>query len=218
MAKRTRKPANKPAATKTNKTSGGSAAPKGKVTKPEVKAFMEEQRLTVSVGMSADYGKVKVGLSLSKNLKEGADPLAVAGEIYDALVEKCEEQYDAICEKMGIDEGYEDDGFEGGEEDPGDEGGFEDEGGEDEGGFEDEGGEEGSDEDCDDITEEEIMKMTKKECVQLIKDEGLDLTVSRYKNIADLREACVDAIFEPEEGSEEGGEEDGEWDDGEWED
>lgn len=214
---RTTKPSNK--AGKINKNAGAAKTEKQEktVTKEKVKVFMEEQRLTVTVGTSAEYGKAKLGISLSKNLKEGADPLAVADELYGTLSEKLEEQFDALCEKLGIADEYEE---ELGDDEGSDDGEYEEDPGDDDGEYEEDPGD---DADCDDITEDEILKMTKKECAKLIKDEGLELNPKDYSKVGGLREAIIDALFEPAdeddddgEYEEEPGDDDGEWEDEEW--
>jgi hypothetical protein len=200
-----RRPANKKPETSTG-------AKEGKVTELKV-AWSPDRRLTVTVGTAADFGKIKVGLSLSENVKDSDDPMALADSIFETLTEKLEEQYDALAEKIGLEEGeYEDD--------PGDDGG--DDGDDDWG---DEGGDDGSDDEGDgepeEIDEDDIRKMKKDELLELIEDEQLELDPKDYKKIGELREAVIDALFEEDPGDDEGsagGEDDPDWDDDDWED
>lgn len=63
------------------------------------------------------------------------------------------------------------------------------------------------DEEGEEITEDDIKKMTKKEIVALVKDEGLDdFDISGYKNIASLRKGFIEYLFSEEEEGVEGDE------------
>lgn len=71
----------------------------------------------------------------------------------------------------------------------------------------------------DDISEEAIMKMKRKELVELIKAEGIeDLDHKEYKKIGDLRTAVIDALFEDEGAADADEDPNEEWDDSEWDD
>ena len=82
--------------TKTTKTATKVNEPKisgACVTTTLEQIFMRDRRLTVSIGISSDYGKEKVGLSLSENVREDADPMELADKIYGLLEVKMEEQF-----------------------------------------------------------------------------------------------------------------------------
>ena len=185
------------------KSTKGRKTQKTQTTKEENKmvdvdvVFSRDRRLTVSVGTSSDFGKAKVGLSLSENIKEDADVLEIADKIFEELIKKLGEQFEALVEKT---EQYDDVEEEDEEDEDASEGGGEDE-------------EEIEDEDEDEIDESDIRKMKKAELLELIEEEDLDIDVSDFKKIADLREAVVEALFE-----EEGEDEDPDWKDDEWED
>lgn len=185
-----------------------------KKSKPDVEKkveFITDRRITVSVGTSADYGKAKVGLALSQNVKEDDDAMELADSIFDELTEKLEDQFDKLADKVGLDEdpGEEsEDDWDGEDEDPDDED-PDDEDGE----WDDE------DEEAEDISPDDIKKMKKAELLELIKDEDLDVSPKEFKKIADLREAIIDELFESEEDDEDADDdEDPDWDDDEWDD
>ena len=168
--------------------------------------FMRERRLTVSVGISSDYAKEKVGLSLSENVREGADPMELADELYGLLEVKLDELFSQL---QGEDEEDENSAPD-------------EDGDEDEEVPEESEEEEEPEEEEEELSEEEILKMKRGELIELIEDEDLKVQPKKYKKIADLRTAVIDELFEEEDGEEEGGdvEEDGddEWEDDEWED
>jgi len=183
-------------------------------TTSKVKVFMKERRLTVSVGTSADYGKAKVGIALSENIKEDADSMEIADTIYDSLVEKLEEKFDDLCEKVGLDDDSgddqnEDDDF--GDDDSGDDQNEDDDSGDDDQNEDDEN------ENDEDLTEDDIKKMKKKELLQVIADEELEDEVDpkEFKKINDLRAAIIDALFEDDENEDDEFDDD-EFDDDEW--
>lgn len=165
--------------------------------------FSPDRRITVSVGTSLDYGKAKVSLAQSQNIKNDADAAEQIDNIYDFLVGKLEETFDNLCERI---------------DNPTNENENEDASEDD---FEDEDASEGGD----DLTEEDIMKMKKAELRDLIEEEELD--VDTKMTIKKLREAVIDALFEPEdedededddEDEEPKDEDDDEWDDDNWDD
>jgi len=171
--------------------------------------FMRDRRLTVSIGISSDYGKEKISLSLSENVREDADPMELADEIYGLLEVKMEEQF-AILQGEGTPEDSEyeaDDEFEKEEEETEE--------------TEEEETEE-SDEEEEEISEDDIKAMKKPELLDLIKEEELDIDLKKCKKIADLRDAVIDALFEEEieeDGEEEEENEDGDdWEDEDWDD
>ena len=80
MATRTgKKPASKPAVTK----------------KVE---FSPDRRVTVSIGTALDFGKAKVGLALSENIKNGDSVDDQIDVIFEGLVEKLDEKFNTLCE------------------------------------------------------------------------------------------------------------------------
>ena len=172
--------------------------------------FMRDRRLTVSIGISSDYGKEKVGLSLSENVREDADPMELADKIYGLLEVKMEEQF-AILQGEDTPEDSE---YETEEETEEDEEFDEEE--------EVEETKEESDEEEEEISEEDILAMKKPELLDLIKEEELDIDLKKCKKIADLRDAVIDALFEEEieeDGEEEEENEDGDdWEDEDWDD
>lgn len=163
--------------------------------KPIKEIFLKERRLTVAVGISSDFGKEKVSLGLSENVKESDDPMDLADEIYDTLEAKVKEKF----KLLSADDEYE-------EEDE------EEENEEEEDEEEDEEDEEEDDED--DITEDDIKKMKKAELLTLIDEEELDIDVKKFKKVGELRTAVIDELFEDEEEDDD----DEEWDDDEWDD
>ncbi|MDP8268319.1 MAG: hypothetical protein P9L97_06270 [Candidatus Tenebribacter davisii] len=165
--------------------------------------FLKDRRLTVSIGISSDFGKEKASISLSENVKEGNDPMVLADQIYDILETKLDELFDRLVgdgeeEIVETDEEEEivDDGPDAGELDNGTEDG-----------------------EGDELTEDDIKKMKKAELVALIAEEELELNPKDFKKIDDFRAAVIDALFEEdgEEGSGDAGDAD-EWDDSEWDD
>jgi len=74
----------------------------------------------------------------------------------------------------------------------------------------------------DEISEEKIMVMKRKELAELIETEGInDLDHKDHKKINDLRLAVIDALFEEDDStdsSEDSSDGTDEWDDSEWED
>ena len=198
--------------TKTTKTATKVNEPKisdACVTTTLEQIFMRDRRLTVSIGISSDYGKEKISLSLSENVREDADPMELADEIYGLLEVKMEEQF-AILQGEGTPEDSEyeaDDEFEKEEEETEE--------------TEEEETEE-SDEEEEEISEDDIKAMKKPELLDLIKEEELDIDLKKCKKIADLRDAVIDALFEEEieeDGEEEEENEDGDdWEDEDWDD
>ena len=197
--------------TKTTKTATKVNEPKisdACVTTTLEQIFMRDRRLTVSIGISSDYGKEKISLSLSENVREDADPMELADEIYGLLEVKMEEQF-AILQGEGTPEDSEyeaDDEFEKEEEETEE--------------TEEEETEESDEEE--EISEEDILAMKKPELLDLIKEEELDIDLKKCKKIADLRDAVIDALFEEEieeDGEEEEENEDGDdWEDEDWDD
>jgi len=161
--------------------------------------FMRGRRLTVLVGISSDFGKEKVGLSLSENVREDADPMELADEIYDLLEVKMDEKFALLRGK----DTPEDSEYEADDE-------TEEETEEDEEFDEEEEVEETKEEsdEEEEISEEDILAMKKPELLDLIKEEELDIDLKKCKKIADLRDAVIDALFEEEEETEESDEED----------
>lgn len=159
--------------------------------------FLKDRRLTVSIGTAADFGKAKIGLSLSENVREKTDPMELADELYDILVEKLEDKFDDLCEKIGLDEDSSVD-----DEDDNEDSSVDD----DEDDDEDDDDEDDEDDDEDDVTEEEILKMKKADIIKLIKDEELEINPNEYKKIGELRAAVIDALFDDED------DEDDDWD------
>ena len=199
--------------TKTTKTATKVNEPKisdACVTTTLEQIFMRDRRLTVSIGISSDYGKEKVGLSLSENVREDADPMELADKIYGLLEVKMEEQF-AILQGEDTPEDSE---YETEEETEEDEEFDEEE--------EVEETKEESDEEEEEISEEDILAMKKPELLDLIKEEELDIDLKKCKKIADLRDAVIDALFEEEieeDGEEEEENEDGDdWEDEDWDD
>ncbi len=184
--------------------------------------FSPDRRLTVIVGTAADYGKAKVGLSLSENVKNDDDAMKLADAIFETLSDKLLEKFDALADKLGLDEEYDDEegdtpdnkDEEEDEEWEDEEDDSEEDDSEDE---EDDSEDEDSEEEEDDLTEEDVMKMKKSELVELIEDEELDIDIKGMK-IKEIRESVVEAIFEDEEDGDENEDEDEEWDDEEWDD
>ena len=197
--------------TKTTKTATKVNEPKisGACVTTVEQIFMRDRRLTVSIGISSDYGKEKVGLSLSENVREDADPMELADKIYGLLEVKMEEQFAILQgEDTPEDSEYEtDDEFEKEEEETEE--------------TEEEETEE-SDEEEEEISEDDIKAMKKPELLDLIKEEELDIDLKKCKKIADLRDAVIDALFEEEieeDGEEEEENEDGDdWEDEDWDD
>ena len=197
--------------TKTTKTATKVNEPKisgACVTTTLEQIFMRDRRLTVSIGISSDYGKEKISLSLSENVREDADPMELADEIYGLLEVKMEEQF-AILQGEGTPEDSEyeaDDEFEKEEEETEE--------------TEEEETEESDEEE--EISEDDIKAMKKPELLDLIKEEELDIDLKKCKKIADLRDAVIDALFEEEieeDGEEEEENEDGDdWEDEDWDD
>jgi len=74
----------------------------------------------------------------------------------------------------------------------------------------------------DEISDEKIMVMKRKELAELIETEGInDLDHKDHKKINDLRLAVIDALFEEDDStdsSEDSSDGTDEWDDSEWED
>ena len=199
--------------TKTTKTATKVNEPKisdACVTTTLEQIFMRDRRLTVSIGISSDYGKEKISLSLSENVREDADPMELADEIYGLLEVKMEEQF-AILQGEDTPEDSE---YETEEETEEDEEFDEEE--------EVEETKEESDEEEEEISEEDILAMKKPELLDLIKEEELDIDLKKCKKIADLRDAVIDALFEEEieeDGEEEEENEDGDdWEDEDWDD
>ncbi len=173
--------------------------PAKKTSKPEVKKdveFSPDRRITVSIGTALDYGKVKINLALSENIKNDTDVDEMIDSIYEGLEAKLEEKFSALCESTGIEKEFED---------------AEDDEPEDDEPEDDEPEDDEEDDEEDDLTEEKILHMKKAELLELIKEEELE-DINTKLPIKKLREAIVDAIFESEEESEE------EWDDEEWDD
>jgi len=198
--------------TKTTKTATKVNEPKisdACVTTTLEQIFMRDRRLTVSIGISSDYGKEKISLSLSENVREDADPMELADKIYGLLEVKMEEQF-AILQGENTPEDSE---YETEEETEEDEEFDEEE--------EVEETKEESDEE-EEISEEDILAMKKPELLDLIKEEELDIDLKKCKKIADLRDAVIDALFEEEieeDGEEEEENEDGDdWEDEDWDD
>ena len=198
--------------TKTTKTATKVNEPKisdACVTTTLEQIFMRDRRLTVSIGISSDYGKEKVGLSLSENVREDADPMELADKIYGLLEVKMEEQFAILQgEDTPEDSEYEaDDEFEKEEEETEE--------------TEEEETEE-SDEEEEEISEDDIKAMKKPELLDLIKEEELDIDLKKCKKIADLRDAVIDALFEEEDaensGDDEEDEENEDWSDSDWDD
>ena len=199
--------------TKTTKTATKVNEPKisdACVTTTLEQIFMRDRRLTVSIGISSDYGKEKISLSLSENVREDADPMELADKIYGLLEVKMEEQF-AILQGEDTPEDSE---YETEEETEEDEEFDEEE--------EVEETKEESDEEEEEISEEDILAMKKPELLDLIKEEELDIDLKKCKKIADLRDAVIDALFEEEieeDGEEEEENEDGDdWEDEDWDD
>ena len=65
--------------------------------KPSKTIFLKEQRVTVSIGASTAFGKEKISLSLTENVREGVDPMDLIDEIYEVLEEKLDEQFELLC-------------------------------------------------------------------------------------------------------------------------
>ena len=198
--------------TKTTKTATKVNEPKisgACVTTTLEQIFMRDRRLTVSIGISSDYGKEKISLSLSENVREDADPMELADEIYGLLEVKMEEQF-AILQGENTPEDSE---YETEEETEEDEEFDEEE--------EVEETKEESDEE-EEISEEDILAMKKPELLDLIKEEELDIDLKKCKKIADLRDAVIDALFEEEDaensGDDEEDEENEDWSDSDWDD
>ena len=198
--------------TKTTKTATKVNEPKisdACVTTTLEQIFMRDRRLTVSIGISSDYGKEKISLSLSENVREDADPMELADEIYGLLEVKMEEQFAILQgEVTPEDSEYEaDDEFEKEEEETEE--------------TEEEETEE-SDEEEEEISEDDIKAMKKPELLDLIKEEELDIDLKKCKKIADLRDAVIDALFEEEDaensGDDEEDEENEDWSDSDWDD
>jgi len=192
--------------------------------------FLRERRLTVSVGTSAEFGKAKVGLSLSQNLKDGEDSMEIADGVYEELVEKLEEKFDDLCEKVGVgdsddDESDDDDDQDDDSDDDDDD--DDDSGQDDDDDDSDDDDDDDSDDDDDDsddddddsddeITEDEIKKMKKADLIQLIKDEELDVNPKKFKKIADLRTAVIDDIFDDDDDDDDDDDWDSDDDDDDW--
>ena len=184
-----------------------------KTAKPVKEIFLKERRLTVAVGKSTDFGKEKVSLGLSENVKEGTDLMELADEMYDSLAEKLEEKFALIKKEDEPD--YEDDNGD----DPEPDDNEDDADDADDADDEEDDEEDDDEEDEDDITEDGIKKMKKAELIDLIADEKLDIDVKKYKKIGDLRTAVIDELFEDEDEDGEDGEDDEDsWDDDSWDD
>lgn len=187
--------------------------------------FSPQRRLSVSVGIAGEYGSPKVGLTLSENIKDDADPMKKADETFEVLADKLLEKYDALAERLDeeVDEETEDDQEEYNKEDSEDSEDEEWEDSEEEDEDEEDSEEEDEDEDDEeeDLTEDEIMKMKKAELLELIEEEQLDVDPKGLK-LKELREAVCDAYFGDEEEDEdedsEDSDEDEEWDDDDWDD
>lgn len=165
--------------------------------------FSADRRLTISVGVSAEYGQIKNNLTLSENIPNDADYLEVADSLFDPLSDKLIEQFESLSEKFDVEE-----------EESEEEEEFEEE---EQEGEEEEGEEEEDDEDEEeeDLTEDDIKKMKKPELMKLIKDEEIDIDTKGMK-IADIKNAIIEELFEEEEGEEEEEDDSSEWDDDEW--
>jgi hypothetical protein len=156
-----------------------------------------------------NFESVKIEFSLNKNIKMDADIEKELDGIFGLIEAKVDEKLEKYEEEVPEEKEPEDEPEEEEEESE------EEEPEEDE--EEDETEDDEEPEEDDDISEEAIMAMKKKELVALIKEEGLEDEVNpkEFSKIGELRKAVIDAMFE-EDGDDSDDSE--EWDDDEWAD
>jgi len=177
--------------------------PAKKTSTPAEVPFSPSRHINVSATRTVNLGNyesVKVSAGFSTNLKDDEDLEEAFKDAYDKVENAVEDQID----RMDLDVPEEDEKVDEPEED--------------------EEVDEDPEED-EDITEEEINKMKKKDLLKLIKEEKLEVDTSQ--KLADIREDVIDEMFEEDEASDgedddgEDASEDGEdedWEDDEWED
>ncbi len=184
--------------------------------KREVTAILSR---TVQFGEGDDKEFVKVGFIVTETIPKKEELEDAMDRLYGMIDKKIEEklgddEYDPDAED-GTDEGGDADGGDDDGWDEGDEGGGDDAGGGDDDGGDDDGW--GDDDGCDDdgLTPEAIREMGKKELIELIKSEELDIKPKDVKGIEEMREKVIDALFEPEDSGDEGADDD-DWGDDDW--
>jgi len=204
---------------KTTKTDKVGKPPVKSPTKPSQEAVAELacvfspcRRVDVSLVRTINLGNfesVKVGMSLSTNIKDDSDLSTDVDSIFGQVEALLEEKIDQYSSKEDSDEEEEDSEEEDSEEEEEDSDEEEEDSDEEE---------EDSDEEEEDVTEEDIRGMSKKELVALIKSDD-DLDIDTSLKLSALRDAVLEGLFEEEEEEEgEGGTDDGDWDDEEWDD
>jgi len=211
---------------KTTKTDKVGKPPVKSPTKPSQEAVAELacvfspcRRVDVSLVRTINLGNfesVKVGMSLSTNIKDDSDLSTDVDSIFGQVEALLEEKIDQYSSKEDSDEEEEDSEEEDSEEEEEDSDEEEEDSDEEEEDSDEE--EEDSDEEEEDVTEEDIRGMSKKELVALIKSDD-DLDIDTSLKLSALRDAVLEGLFEEEEEEEgEGGTDDGDWDDEEWDD
>lgn len=179
----------------------------------KIEAFEPSRRIQVSIRRVVNlgnYSSIHLEFFGDEYLKPGADRGKAYDALYDEIADKADEkaaEWEKIADENMAGEGtYEN-------ESNSDTGSVDDSDDNSSGGSDDDFGDDSGNQ-GDDLTEEAILKMSKKELAQLIKDEGIEkeVNIKEFKKIEDLRSAVIDALFEPDDN----GESNDEWGDDDW--
>lgn len=153
--------------------------------------FSPKRRISVSVGRTVqlrEYEPVRMSFSVEENIPDGKDYQEAITETFDELTEVLKDKLIEYFEKIADEEPSanpdEEERTVGDETEP------------DTDSEPDENGNESKEEEV--ITENDIWEMSKKDLIQLIEEEDLDIE-TKGKTVKKLRQEVVDLVFEDED-------------------